>query len=264
MQGHAFDLAWRATGDNRLILDEMLPPRSSVFFPYILYLIERNRIDEAEQAWQRMLGLRLHFELSQAFPYLDALIQHEGVTRLVAAWDTLAHYFPAEIGPKLSDQNLVTNGSFEFEIVNGGLDWRVIPLKGVVVSVDDRTFFDGVRSLRIEFGGKDNLEYFHVFQYIPVKPKTLYRFTGYMRVQGVTTDSGPRFQIYDAYDTHRLFESTGNVVGTSGWSPQQVEFRTDADTHLLVLRLARPLSAKFDNQISGTVWIDRLNLTAME
>lgn len=108
-----------------------------------------------------MLSLRLHFELSQAFPYLDALIQHESVTRLVAAWDTLVHYFPAEIRPKLSDQNLVTNGSFEFEIVSGGLDWRVIPLKGVVVSVDDRTFFDGVPSLRIEFGGKDSLESVH-------------------------------------------------------------------------------------------------------
>ena len=67
-----------------------------------------------------MLALRLHFELSQAFPYLDALIQHERVTRLAAAWDTLAHYFPAEIRPNLSDHNLVTDGSFEFEIVNGG------------------------------------------------------------------------------------------------------------------------------------------------
>jgi hypothetical protein len=142
----------------------------------------------------------------------------------------------------LSDHNLVTNRSFEFEILNGGLGWRIIPVKAVVVSVDDRTFFDGLRSLRIEFGGKDNLEYFHVFQYIPVKPETLYRFAGYMRVQGVTTDSGPRFQIYDAYDIHRLFLSTGNVVGTSGWSPQQLEFRTDRDTHLVVLQVARPRS----------------------
>lgn len=207
MRGHSSELARRATGDNRLILDEMLPPHTDVFFQYISFLIERKRIDEAEQTWQRMLELRLHFEPSQAFPYLDALIQREGVTRLVAAWDTLAHYLPAEIRPNSSDHNLVTNGSFEFEILNGGLDWRIIPVKAVVVSVDDRPFFDGLRSLRIEFGGKDNLEYFHVFQYIPVKPKALYRFTGYMRVQGVTTDSGKRFQICDAYDIHRLFLS---------------------------------------------------------
>lgn len=85
-----------------------------------------------------------------------------------------------------------------------------------------------------------------------------------MRVQGVTTDSGAQVSDYDAFDTHRLFQSTGNVVGTSGWSPQQLQFRTDIDTHLLVLRLAQPLSGKFDNQISGTVRIDRLNLKAME
>ena len=264
MRRHAFELAWRTTGDNNLILDEMLPPRTDVFFEYISYLIETHRIDDAEQTWHRVLGLRLHFELRQAFTYLDALIQHQRVDRLVAAWETLAHHYPAEIGPQFSGPNLVTNGSFEFEILNGGLDWRVIPVKGVVVRVDSRIFFDGVRSLRIEFDGKNNLEYFHVFQYVPVKPETLYRFTSNMRVQGVTSDSGPRFQICDAYDVGRLFLSTENRVGTSGWLPQQLEFRTDRDTRLLVLRVARSLSRKFDNQIAGTVWIDRLTLKAVE
>jgi hypothetical protein len=62
----------------------MLPPHTDVFFQYISFLIERKRIDEAEQTWQRMLELRLHFELPQTFPYLDALIQREEVTHLGA------------------------------------------------------------------------------------------------------------------------------------------------------------------------------------
>jgi hypothetical protein len=50
------------------------------------------------------------------------------------------------------------------------------------------------------------------------------------------------------------------MVGTSGWFSQQLEFETNADTRLLIVRVARPPSNKLDNQISGTVWIDRVSL----
>jgi hypothetical protein len=79
-------------------------------------------------------------------------------------------------------------------------------------------------------------------------------------VQGIATGSGPRFQLFDAFDLGSLSESTENMVGTSGWSWQQLEFETNADTRLLIVRVARPPSNKLDNQISGTVWIDRVSL----
>jgi len=53
-------------------------------------------------------------------------------------------------------------------------------------------------------------------------------------------------------------------VGTSGWSSQHLEFKTTADTRLLIVRVARPLSEKLDNLIGGTVWIDRVSLTPEE
>jgi hypothetical protein len=58
----------------------------------------------------------------------------------------------------------------------------------------------------------------------------------------------------------KLFLSSENIVGTAGWSSQQFEFKTKADSHLLVVRVARPPSNKFDNQIAGVVWIDRISL----
>jgi hypothetical protein len=101
-----------------------------------------------------------------------------------------------------------------------------------------------------------------VLLYVPVNPQTVYEFTGYLRVQGITTDSGPRFQICDAYDAGKLSLTTENLVGSSGWSPQRLEFRTGTDTHLLVVRVDRPASRKFDNQIAGTVWVDGVSLKA--
>jgi hypothetical protein len=81
-----------------------------------------------------------------------------------------------------------------------------------------------------------------------------------MRSQGITTDSGPRFQVCDAYDMGKIFVSSENLVGTSDWSEQRAEFTTLADTRLLLLRVVRSVSNKLDNQIAGTVWIDDVRL----
>jgi hypothetical protein len=81
-----------------------------------------------------------------------------------------------------------------------------------------------------------------------------------MRVEGMTTDSGLRFQVCDAYNRGNIFVSSENLVGTSGWLEQSAEFTTFPDTRLLLLRLIRPVSTKLDNQIAGTVWIDDVRL----
>jgi len=260
----AFDLAWRAGAEPELILAEMIPPQPDILFPYLNYLIEKQRIDQADEVWARILALQLPFEANAAFPYLDALISNKRVNELTTAWATLTKLNPTRIRQRAFDPNLITNGDFESEILNGGLDWRVGILEGVVVSVDSLTFFDGTHSLKIQFDGTHNLDYGHVYQYIPVKPKTLYRFTGYMRTQWITTDSGLQFQVYNAYDSSKLSLSTENLVGTSSWSPQQLEFQTGPDTQLLVVRVARSASRKFDNQIAGTLWVDRMSLNAVE
>ena len=254
-----FLLATSATRDNSAIL-EMLPLQASIFFDYLNFQTEAGNMIAAEQAWLRLLQLKLPFDLRLAFPYLDALIQHREPDRLVAAWSALSERFPAQIGPLLTSANLIANGSFEYDILNGGLDWRVLPVEEAIVSVDSRDPFEGTRALRIEFNGARNLDYGHVFQYVPVRPNTRYRFSGSMRVKGITTDSGPRFQVFDAFNMGKLFLSSENIVGTAGWSSQQFEFKTKADSHLLVVRVARPPSNKFDNQIAGVVWIDRVSL----
>jgi len=115
-----------ATRDNRAIL-EMLPPQASVFFDYLSFEMEAGDVTAAEQIWLRLLQLKLPFDLRQTFPYLDALIQHREPGRLAAAWFALAERFPMQIGPLVNGSNLVENGSFERDILDGGLDWRVVP-----------------------------------------------------------------------------------------------------------------------------------------
>jgi hypothetical protein len=119
-----------------------------------------------------------------------------------------------------------------------------------------------VHSLRIDFDGTRNLNFWHLFQYVIVRPDTRYHFSAVLRANGITTDSGPRFELFDAYDMARLYVFTEGRTGTSGWREQRLEFRTPRETQVLILRLARAASRKFDNQIAGTVWIDRVRLEA--
>lgn len=264
MRRGAFDLAWHATDDGKLILAAMIPPRQDILFQYLDYLAETRRMEEANQVWERLLGLGARFEPKEAFPYLDALIARRQIDQLMAVWEKVLEKSAGEFRSRAADHNLITNGDFRSELLNGGLDWRVIPTEGVVVSVDGSGSRDGSHSLRIQFDGKNNIDYSHIFQYVPVKPNAKYRFSGYMRAQAITTDSGPRVQLVDAYDPGKMSLETDNLVSSVDWASQQLQFRTGPETRLLVLRVARPPSRKFDNQIAGTVWVGHLTLDAVE
>jgi hypothetical protein len=260
----AFDLAWRATGDGELITHEMIPAQADISFEYLNYLLGVERVDEATKVWDQVIALGLHFDPKAAFPYLDALIEQRRIDQLTSAWSTLQRKSPSILRKNALDPNLVTNGDFDREILNGGLDWRINPAPGALVTVDSQTFLDSLHSLRIQFEGTQNLSDALVFQYVPVRPNTSYRFEGYMRAQGITTDSGPRFQIRDAGDPAKLFIQSDAVVGNSSWLRRQVDFKSGPGTYLLEIRVTRPPSAKLDNRIAGTVWVDQVSLTATE
>lgn len=261
-QQDIFALAERATEDKEIILEEMVPREAPMLLGYLNYQANEGDLPTAEQAWNKLLALKQPFELPDAFFYLEALIHERQTEQLAKAWSALGERFPEKVGAIRMASNLVANGSFESDILNGGLEWRVVPVEGVAVSIDSRDAIDGARSLRIEFDGTRNVDYGHVLQYVLVRPDTRYRFSGYVRTDAITTDSGPRFQVFDAYNPTRMFAATENVVGTSGWTEQQMEFRTAGDTGLLLIRLARPPSEKLDNKIRGTVWIDKVRLVA--
>lgn len=255
-----FALSTGATNDNKAILDQMLPLRTPIYFDFLNFRLQSGDIDDAKQVWARVMKLNLPFNVPEALPYLDGLIQYKEFGALSNAWMTLAKRFPAEIQARISPPNLITNGDFALNLLNGGLDWRVIPVDGVSAAVDDSDSPAGAHSLRISFDGSQNVNYGGVYQFVPVQPNTRYRFTASAKVQDITTDSGPRIQIFDAYDMSKLFVSTGNLVGTAGWSQQQVDFTTGPATKLIIVRVARPVSQKFDNKIAGSFWISQVSL----
>src|SRR5881397_1254392 len=143
------------------------------------------------------------------------------------------------------------DGDFESKPGGSSFDCRVTTFKGVEVARDSAVSCSGSSSLRIRFEGKENLSYSHVSQMAVVKPGS-YLFRAQVRTEGITTDEGVGFRIFDAESSARLDIRTENLVGTSGWRKVEERFRVPEQTRAVQIQMVRQPSWKFDNRISGT------------
>jgi hypothetical protein len=117
----------------------------------------------------------------------------------------------------------------------------------------------------IQFSGKQNVFYQNFYQLVKVSPGHSYHLRAFLKTEGITTDSGPRLEVYDAYNTAVLDELSDNLTGsTDGWTPVLMDFVTGPKTELIVVRLVRFPSKKLDNLIAGKVWLDDVQLTLVQ
>ena len=162
-------------------------------------------------------------------------------------------------------ENLITNGDFEDEMLKMGFGWRIEPAEGVYAGLDTVDYHSPSHSLLVQFSGNSNINYHGIYQYVKVNPNTSYRLQAYLKTEGITTDSGPRLEVRDAYDASALAKFTDDLTGSSnGWTSLLLDFKTGPKTELLVVSLRRLPSQKLDNLIAGKVWLDDVRLTAIQ
>ncbi len=256
----AFDLAWRATGDASFVLNEVLPPATPAQLAYLDYLADTARLAAAADVWAQLREAGLDFDPAAAFHYLDALRDGRRIAEFDAAWTALAAQHPDKLPRRGPGENLIVNGDFETEPVNGGLDWLMMEVQGVTAHTVSSVFYSGGRSLEIRFSDSGNISYAHVVEFVPVRPSTRYRFVAHLRADGITTDSGPRLELRDHFDPAALLVTLPEILGSASWSAYSVEFTTGPATKLLAVRVLRPPSEKFLHEFRGTLWLDNVSL----
>jgi tetratricopeptide (TPR) repeat protein len=275
----AFELAWRVvesraaqaapgTDPRASFLRELLPDEPNIAIEFLSFLVERSELDAAAQVWRHLLDIRQPFAPAATFFYFDALIRARRSSELAAAWQTLRLRFPGEI-PASDPENLLYNADFVQPALGGGLDWRFPPAEGAraeIVPADPAAPFaqrsPGARMLQVTFEGTHNTDFSQAYQFVPLTPGRHYRFRGCVKTEGVTSDSGVRLEILDAYDSTALFLHSPALTGTAPWQCSELAFRSGPATSLAVIRVARPRSRKLSGLISGRVWIGGLRLTA--
>jgi len=249
---------WKASKDLPKILTEVLPAQSRYYLIALDYFLSQHQLDAALTVWDRLLGLKQSLEMAQVVPLLNELIAQNQVEDAQRAWRQSLQ--TAGWPQNGDDSSLIFNGGFEHDLVNGGFDWREDPIPGAAFSFDSSVVHSGTRSLRITFDGSANLDFQHLRQFLVVDPRHRYHFAAYLRTEGISTDSGIRFAVYDASSPSALPMLTADQVGTHPWSQVETELITGPQTHLLTIVLRRAPSEKFDNKLRGTVWVDDVSL----
>lgn len=251
----ALQLCWRATGNANRILDEVLPPRPDVYLSFLRLLIDKRETAAAKSVWNRLIGLNRSFSSQLAFPYFRFLIAQQEVAAAQNLWQQLA-VLDHSLQPYLSSgENLIVDGGFEENILDGGFDWWYESRPHVILAIDTNEFHSGTRSLSVTFDGQSTSEA-GISQLIPVKPNTYYEFSAEFRAEELETASGPRFAIADAY-TSAPYVLTDDVMGTNPWRLEHARFQTGPNTNLLSLKIVRQPAAPL---IRGKLWIDDLKL----
>ena len=255
MAGQALELSWRATSDADVVLDQALPKRSDLYLAFLKLLIDKKETVGASAVWNRLIALKQPFAIRSALPYFRFLLEQREVAAAELDWQQLATLNP-NFSPYLaSASNRVVNGGFEEKVIDGGFDWTYSPKAHVDVTIDTSEFHRGTRSLSISFDGQNPGDA-GIYQLVPAKPNTEYQLTAAYRTEDLVTASGPRLSISDAY-SGQSYVLSDDVMGSTPWRIQQMQFRTGPNTSLLLLRVIRQPASPL---IKGKLWIDDLQL----
>ncbi len=260
-----FDTAWKASGDPDKILSQLIPHRSATEFNYLDYLAAYKRFREASSVWKRIISRREKFSPGLTASYIESLIGAHEPVEAYRVWTDLQNQGLVRTASAGTHENLLLNGGFEDELLNMGFDWRIVPAEGVYAGLDETTYHSPAHALLVRFAGKGNVDYRHVYQYAKVSPARSYRLQAFMKVEGISTDSGPRLEVRDPYDPAALDKFSEDLTGTTnGWTSLMLDFTTGPKTELILVGLSRLPSRKLDNLIAGKVWLDDVRLTPLK
>lgn len=257
-QSHVvYDVLVRVVNDSDFILERLVPKDSASFKQYLSYLYEAGDKDSAQKAWQKRDSFAYQPDRNETLRHIEFLISRGELNEAFLIWKARLQEEGLSIP---SDGNLMTNGGFEKEkILGGGFDWKIEKIPGTDISFDPSTTFEGKRSLKIIFSGKENVDFAHVYQFVPLKPNTEYMLKANMKTKEVTTKSGLKIEISGVGPA--FYKASETLIGDNDWRELLVAFWTPAQSQGGLVRIRRDRTDKFDRYISGTVWIDNVSLT---
>ena len=158
------------------------------------------------------------------------------------------------------ETNLLFNGSFETRPSPSPFDWKLNPVDHVQQDLDPQAAHAGKQSLRVHFDGTTNVD-FHGASQMAVLDPGPHRLEAWVKTEGITTDKGPLLHVFDPEHPGRLDVRTGGLLGTKDWNQISLAFAAPSETKVVIVEVSRPPTMKFDNKISGTLWLDSVTLS---
>lgn len=251
----ALQFCWRINPDVDALLRDVVPTRANSLLGFLLLLETKQETAGTMKVWDAIMRTPQSFEVRHAYDYIRYLIQHKEVDEAALVWKQTASRFG--FSPYLpSPGNLITNGSFDLNVLNAGFDWQYQKQSGVSLMLDPSDFHGGRRSLLITFDGPGISES-GMYQFVNVEPNTTYDFTAYYKNGEIQGAGGPHFSIQDVY-TQAIYYQSEELKDAAFWKSADGEFTTGPDCKLVVLHISRLPAG---SPIRGKLWVDDFHLT---
>jgi tetratricopeptide (TPR) repeat protein len=247
-------ICWRQTHDANLILSRVIPDSPELQLSFLSLLTAQKETAAAKQVWQYLVASHRSFPSQLSFFYFDYLLHEHDVAGFGRAWRELTGLLP-NLQAYMPNDNLIVNGGFEEQLLNAGFDWRYAPADHIVAGIDDSVGHSGTHSLSLTYDGGPAYESGWK-QYVPVQSNTDYEFSAWIRSENVTSASGPRITLVDAFTGAPLL-LTDDVLDTHPWQQMTGTLRVPLGTELITVKITR---APADTRIRGRVWMDDLRL----
>jgi hypothetical protein len=252
-----YEVCERVVDDPGVILDRLVPGEPESLNQYLAHLYESGDKEMAKKAWEKKVSLGYGMEQEETLKHIGFLISQREFQDAFQVWKARLR---EEARPTPSDHDLITDGGFEEEKGLGrGFDWIIGKVTGAEISHDPSIAYEGEKSLKIVFNGKENVHFHQVSQYVPLKSDTEYVLKAYMKTKGVTTKSGLKMEVTGI--NHGVYQTSEPLIGDNDWKEIALSFRTPVNSPGGLVRIKRERTDKFDRLISGTVWIDNVQLT---
>jgi hypothetical protein len=199
--------------------------------------------------------LHQKFQNRYLYEQVGYLIEVHRPDAAMSAWEQtadtlgLSAYLPTE-------DNLVVNGDFSLDVLNGGFDWTYENRTGVEPLLDPSDFRQGHRSLSLTFEGPGIADA-GIQQLIPVHGATTYDFSAYYKSKEFEGAGGPQIVLRDAYTGVPLYASDA-LKDADFWKEVHSKVTTPDSTNLLKLAIERFPSGY---PIKGKLWLDGFELS---
>ena len=257
MANLAIQFCWRINPDADMLLRDVVPAQSAAYIAFLELLMAKQETAASAKVWDKLMATSptsQPFELRYVYEYLQYLLNHKDVDQARLAWQQaaprfgLSSYVPTR-------NNLIVNGDFSLDVLNGGFDWQYQKQQSVSLTLDPSDFHVVHRSLQSLFDGPGVVDA-GIRQFIVVQPSTTYQFSAYYKNGEIEGAGGPHFTIQDAYTQAVLYDSD-ELKEAGFWKSATGEFTTADDCRLLVLHLRRLPEG---SPIRGKLWVDDFRL----
>jgi tetratricopeptide (TPR) repeat protein len=257
----AFSRAYRSNPDIDDLLGQLLPAEESVYVDVIWEALSAKQLAVAKTVWAQLITLnpRPRLDMRDVDHFAAELLIAGEFVEARRVWDqgTATMNLPPLLQPKSS---VVWDPSFETDKNGFAFSWHYLPIaQGVSIGLDKVEKLSGNQSLRLSFDGRHDPNLEAACTLAIVQPSTTYRFSGWIKTKAITTDQGIGFRLRPLEGNLPVI-NTRQVLDSNPWSFVDQTWTSGHDSHRLQICVTRDASENPEVRISGTAWVDDVNL----